>query len=181
MKYYFDYLFYGKEKISLRGWTCGEKETQEIKVFAFQKKPDSFDFEKGSPEIFVNRKERPDVAKAVFGKESAVKFEFSLEADVTGGEDFHLVFYHPETREKLFVNCKKEFRKHFSVWKYLKSKNKADFILQKTCGDLDPIDRKYHLWYLKNRISAKEWMKQRKEKFYYSPKVSVLIPVYRPI
>ena len=177
MEYCFDSIFVKNGKIFATGWAVSSVTENEIEITVTDEKKTPVD-------VIVTWAARPDVGLAKYGDPKAGHVGIFLEIPFHGQ---HLVtVYFKEknaqgnviSEQSLPLNpaliAARKFLKE-SKAQYVSTKNSLIWLKKKLTGN-EYAD--YDTWLRIMRVSRQELFAQRKTKFSYAPKFSVVVPLY---
>lgn len=177
MEYCFDSIFVKNGKIFATGWAVSSVTENEIEITVTDEKKEPVD-------AIVTWAARPDVGLAKYGDPKAGHVGIFLEIPFRGQ---HLVTVHFKeknaqgnviTEQSLPLNpaliAARKFLKE-SKAQYVSTK-KSLILLKKKLTRKEYAD--YDTWLRIMRVSRQELFAQRKTKFSYAPKFSVVVPLY---
>ncbi len=177
MEYCFDSIFVKNGKIFATGWAVSSVTENEIEITVTDEKKEPVD-------AIVTWAARPDVGLAKYGDPKAGHVGIFLEIPFRGQ---HLVTVHFKeknaqgnviTEQSLPLNpaliaARKFFKE--SKAQYVSTKKSLIWLKKKLTGN-EYAD--YDTWLRIMRVSRQELFAQRKTKFSYAPKFSVVVPLY---
>ena len=177
MEYCFDSIFVKNGKIFATGWAVSSVTENEIEITVTDEKKEPVD-------AIVTWAARPDVGLAKYGDPKAGHVGIFLEIPFRGQ---HLVTVHFKeknaqgnviTEQSLPLNpaliaARKFFKE--SKAQYVSTKKSLIWLKKKLTGN-EYAD--YDTWLRIMRVSRQELFEQRKTKFSYAPKFSVVVPLY---
>lgn len=177
MEYCFDSIFVKNGKIFATGWAVSSVAENEIEITVTDEKKEPVD-------AIVTWAARPDVGLAKYGDPKAGHVGIFLEIPFRGQ---HLVTVHFKEKDaqgnviseqSLPLNpaliAARKFLKE-SKAQYVNTKKSLVWLKKKLTGK-EYAD--YDTWFRIMRVSRQELFKQRKTKFSYAPKFSVVVPLY---
>lgn len=177
MEYCFDSIFVKNGKIFATGWAVSSVTENEIEITVTDEKKEPVD-------AIVTWAARPDVGLAKYGDPKAGHVGIFLEIPFRGQ---HLVTVHFKeknaqgnviTEQSLPLNpaliVARKFLKE-SKAQYVSTKKSLIWLKKKLTGN-EYAD--YDTWLRIMRVSRQELFAQRKTKFSYAPKFSVVVPLY---
>lgn len=177
MEYCFDSIFVKNGKIFATGWAVSSVTENEIEITVTDEKKEPVD-------AIVTWAARPDVGLAKYGDPKAGHVGIFLEIPFRGQ---HLVTVHFKeknaqgnviTEQSLPLNpaliAARKFLKE-SKAQYVNTKKSLVWLKKKLTRN-EYAD--YDTWLRIMRVSRQELFKQRKTKFSYAPKFSVVVPLY---
>ena len=177
MEYCFDSIFVKNGKIFATGWAVSSVAENEIEITVTDEKKTPVD-------AIVTWAARPDVGLAKYGDPKAGHVGIFLEIPFRGQ---HLVTVHFKeknaqgnviTEQSLPLNpaliVARKFLKE-SKAQYVSTKKSLIWLKKKLTGN-EYAD--YDTWLRIMRVSRQELFEQRKTKFSYAPKFSVVVPLY---
>ena len=177
MEYCFDSIFVKNGKIFATGWAVSSVAENEIEITVTDEKKTPVD-------AIVTWAARPDVGLAKYGDPKASHVGIFLEIPFRGQ---HLVTVHFKeknaqgnviTEQSLPLNpaliAARKFLKE-SKAQYVSTKKSLIWLKKKLTGN-EYAD--YDTWLRIMRVSRQELFEQRKTKFSYAPKFSVVVPLY---
>ena len=177
MEYCFDSIFVKNGKIFATGWAVSSVAENEIEITVTDEKKTPVD-------AIVTWAARPDVGLAKYGDPKAGHVGIFLEIPFRGQ---HLVTVHFKeknaqgnviTEQSLPLNpaliAARKFLKE-SKAQYVSTKKSLIWLKKKLTGN-EYAD--YDTWLRIMRVSRQELFEQRKTKFSYAPKFSVVVPLY---
>ena len=177
MEYCFDSIFVKNGKIFATGWAVSSVTENEIEITVTDEKKEPVD-------AIVTWAARPDVGLAKYGDPKASHVGIFLEIPFRGQ---HLVTVHFKeknaqgnviTEQSLPLNpaliAARKFLKE-SKAQYVSTKKSLIWLKKKLTGN-EYAD--YDTWLRIMRVSRQELFEQRKTKFSYAPKFSVVVPLY---
>ena len=177
MEYCFDSIFVKNGKIFATGWAVSSVTENEIEITVTDEKKTPVD-------AIVTWAARPDVGLAKYGDPKAGHVGIFLEIPFRGQ---HLVTVHFKeknaqgnviTEQSLPLNpaliAARKFLKE-SKAQYVSTKKSLIWLKKKLTGN-EYAD--YDTWLRIMRVSRQELFEQRKTKFSYAPKFSVVVPLY---
>ena len=177
MEYCFDSIFVKNGKIFATGWAVSSVTENEIEITVTDEKKTPVD-------VIVTWAARPDVGLAKYGDPKAGHVGIFLEIPFRGQ---HLVTVHFKeknaqgnviTEQSLPLNpaliVARKFLKE-SKAQYVSTKKSLIWLKKKLTGN-EYAD--YDTWLRIMRVSRQELFAQRKTKFSYAPKFSVVVPLY---
>ena len=177
MEYCFDSIFVKNGKIFATGWAVSSVTENEIEITVTDEKKTPVD-------VIVTWAARPDVGLAKYGDPKAGHVGIFLEIPFRGQ---HLVTVHFKeknaqgnviTEQSLPLNpaliAARKFLKE-SKAQYVSTKKSLIWLKKKLTGN-EYAD--YDTWLRIMRVSRQELFAQRKTKFSYAPKFSVVVPLY---
>lgn len=177
MEYCFDSIFVKNGKIFATGWAVSSVTENEIEITVTDEKKEPVD-------AIVTWAARPDVGLAKYGDPKAGHVGIFLEIPFRGQ---HLVTVHFKeknaqgnviTEQSLPLNpaliAARKFLKE-SKAQYVSTKKSLIWLKKKLTGN-EYSD--YDTWLRIMRVSRQELFEQRKTKFSYAPKFSVVVPLY---
>lgn len=180
MEYCFDSIFVKNGKIFATGWAVSSVTENEIEITVTDEKKEPVD-------AIVTWAARPDVGLAKYGDPKAGHVGIFLEIPFRGQ---HLVTVHFKeknaqgnviTEQSLPLNpaliAARKFLKE-SKAQYVSTK-KSLIWLKKKLTRKEYAD--YDTWFRIMRVSRQELFAQRKTKFSYAPKFSVVVPLYHTL
>lgn len=177
MEYCFDSIFVKNGKIFATGWAVSSVTENEIEITVTDEKKEPVD-------AIVTWAARPDVGLAKYGDPKAGHVGIFLEIPFRGQ---HLVTVHFKennaqgnviSEQSLPLNpaliATRKFLKE-SKAQYVSTKKSLIWLKKKLTGN-EYAD--YDTWLRIMRVSRQELFEQRKTKFSYAPKFSVVVPLY---
>ena len=177
MEYCFDSIFVKNGKIFATGWAVSSVTENEIEITVTDEKKTPVD-------VIVTWAARPDVGLAKYGDPKAGHVGIFLEIPFRGQ---HLVTVHFKeknaqgnviTEQSLPLNpaliAARKFLKERKA-QYVSTKKSLIWLKKKLTGN-EYAD--YDTWLRIMRVSRQELFAQRKTKFSYAPKFSVVVPLY---
>ena len=177
MEYCFDSIFVKNGKIFATGWAVSSVAENEIEITVTDEKKEPVD-------AIVTWAARPDVGLAKYGDPKAGHVGIFLEIPFRGQ---HLVTVHFKEKDaqgnviseqSLPLNpaliAARKFLKE-SKAQYVNTKKSLVWLKKKLTGK-EYAD--YDTWFRIMRVSRQELFAQRKTKFSYAPKFSVVVPLY---
>lgn len=177
MEYCFDSIFVKNGKIFATGWAVSSVTENEIEITVTDEKKEPVD-------AIVTWAARPDVGLAKYGDPKAGHVGIFLEIPFRGQ---HLATVHFKeknaqgnviTEQSLPLNpaliAARKFLKE-SKAQYVSTKKSLIWLKKKLTGN-EYAD--YDTWLRIMRVSRQELFEQRKTKFSYAPKFSVVVPLY---
>lgn len=177
MEYCFDSIFVKNGKIFATGWAVSSVTENEIEITVTDEKKEPVD-------AIVTWAARPDVGLAKYGDPKAGHVGIFLEITFRGQ---HLATVHFKeknaqgnviTEQSLPLNpaliAARKFLKE-SKAQYVSTKKSLIWLKKKLTGN-EYAD--YDTWLRIMRVSRQELFEQRKTKFSYAPKFSVVVPLY---
>ena len=177
MEYCFDSIFVKNGKIFATGWAVSSVAENEIEITVTDEKKEPVD-------AIVTWAARPDVGLAKYGDPKAGHVGIFLEIPFSGQ---HLVTVHFKEKDaqgsviseqSLPLNpaliAARKFLKE-SKAQYVSTKKSLIWLKKKLTGN-EYAD--YDTWLRIMRVSRQELFEQRKTKFSYAPKFSVVVPLY---
>ena len=177
MEYCFDSIFVKNGKIFATGWAVSSVTENEIEITVTDEKKEPVD-------AIVTWAARPDVGLAKYGDPKAVHVGIFLEIPFRGQ---HLATVHFKEKnaqgnviseQSLPLNpaliAARKFLKE-SKAQYVSTKKSLIWLKKKLTGN-EYAD--YDTWLRIMRVSRQELFEQRKTKFSYAPKFSVVVPLY---
>lgn len=177
MEYCFDSIFVKNGKIFATGWAVSSVTENEIEITVTDEKKEPVD-------AIVTWAARPDVGLAKYGDPKAGHVGIFLEIPFRGQ---HLVTVHFKEKnaqgnviseQSLPLNpaliAARKFLKE-SKAQYVSTKKSLIWLKKKLTGN-EYAD--YDTWLRIMRVSRQELFEQRKTKFSYAPKFSVVVPLY---
>ena len=177
MEYCFDSIFVKNGKIFATGWAVSSVTENEIEITVTDEKKEPVD-------AIVTWAARPDVGLAKYGDPKAGHVGIFLEIPFRGQ---HLVTVHFKEKnaqgnviseQSLPLNpaliATRKFLKE-SKAQYVSTKKSLIWLKKKLTGN-EYAD--YDTWLRIMRVSRQELFEQRKTKFSYAPKFSVVVPLY---
>lgn len=177
MEYCFDSIFVKNGKIFATGWAVSSVAENEIEITVTDEKKTPVD-------VIVTWAARPDVGLAKYGDPKAGHVGIFLEIPFRGQ---HLATVHFKEKnaqgnviseQSLPLNpaliAARKFLKE-SKAQYVSTKKSLIWLKKKLTGN-EYAD--YDTWLLIMRVSRQELFAQRKTKFSYAPKFSVVVPLY---
>ena len=177
MEYCFDSIFVKNGKIFATGWAVSSVAENEIEITVTDEKKEPVD-------AIVTWAARPDVGLAKYGDPKAGHVGIFLEIPFSGQ---HLVTVHFKEKDaqgsviseqSLPLNpaliAARKFLKE-SKAQYVSTKKSLIWLKKKLTGN-EYAD--YDTWLRIMRVSRQELFAQRKTKFSYAPKFSVVVPLY---
>lgn len=177
MEYCFDSIFVKNGKIFATGWAVSSVAENEIEITVTDEKKEPVD-------AIVTWAARPDVGLAKYGDPKAGHVGIFLEIPFRGQ---HLVTVHFKEKnaqgnviseQSLPLNpaliATRKFLKE-SKAQYVSTKKSLIWLKKKLTGN-EYAD--YDTWLRIMRVSRQELFEQRKTKFSYAPKFSVVVPLY---
>lgn len=180
MEYCFDSIFVKNGKIFATGWAVSSVTENEIEITVTDEKKEPVD-------AIITWAARPDVGLAKYGDPKAGHVGIFLEIPFRGQ---HLVTVHFKeknaqgnviTEQSLPLNpaliAARKFLKE-SKAQYVSTK-KSLIWLKKKLTRKEYAD--YDTWFRIMRVSRQELFAQRKTKFSYAPKFSVIVPLYHTL
>ena len=177
MEYCFDSIFVKNGKIFATGWAVSSVAENEIEITVTDEKKEPVD-------AIVTWAARPDVGLAKYGDPKAGHVGIFLEITFRGQ---HLVTVHFKEKDAqgnviseqslplnpALIAARKFFKE--SKAQYVNTKKSLVWLKKKLTGN-EYAD--YDTWLRIMRISRQELFAQRKTKFSYAPKFSVVVPLY---
>ena len=177
MEYCFDSIFVKNGKIFATGWAVSSVAENEIEITVTDEKKEPVD-------AIVTWAARPDVGLAKYGDPKAGHVGIFLEIPFSGQ---HLVTVHFKEKDAqgnviseqslplnpALIAARKFFKE--SKAQYVNTKKSLVWLKKKLTGN-EYAD--YDTWLRIMRISRQELFAQRKTKFSYAPKFSVVVPLY---
>lgn len=177
MEYCFDSIFVKNGKIFATGWAVSSVAENEIEITVTDEKKEPVD-------AIVTWAARPDVGLAKYGDPKAGHVGIFLEIPFRGQ---HLVTVHFKEKDAqgnviseqslplnpALIAARKFFKE--SKAQYVNTKKSLVWLKKKLTGN-EYAD--YDTWLRIMRISRQELFAQRKTKFSYAPKFSVVVPLY---
>ena len=177
MEYCFDSIFVKNGKIFATGWAVSSVAENEIEITVTGEKKEPVD-------AIVTWAARPDVGLAKYGDPKAGHVGIFLEIPFRGQ---HLVTVHFKEKDAqgnviseqslplnpALIAARKFFKE--SKAQYVNTKKSLVWLKKKLTGN-EYAD--YDTWLRIMRISRQELFAQRKTKFSYAPKFSVVVPLY---
>ena len=192
MKYKIDVVRIRENSITINGWVLGKnpESKAEFSVEDGDRKPVEFQY--------VSTR-RDDVSQIYFKKIYNRDFGFDIRFPYERGKDYYLIIrcegrrtrikYNEELIEKRASVAYKRMQKIRDLMNMETVKVAVDFwkenglkaLVIKSRHKLQGLDNDYDYgeWYELTKPSEEELERQRKERFDYEPKLSVVIPVYR--
>ena len=192
MKYKIDVVRIRENSITINGWVLGKnpESKAEFSVEDGDRKPVEFQY--------VSTR-RDDVSQIYFKKIYNRDFGFDIRIPYERGEDDYLIIrcegrrtrikYNEELIEKRASVAYKRMQKIRDLMNMETVKVAVDFwkenglkaLVIKSRHKLQGLDNDYDYgeWYELTKPSEEELERQRKERFDYEPKLSIVIPVYR--
>ncbi len=169
-----DFVFYRKGRINVRGWAADKERRGSISAALVKKNGESVP-------ASVEYEARGDVLMHLWQEGGTEEVAFSLTAYTDTKENVLLkVSLRDDPAVSELIDIRRIFRSRYSLKSYLKSKDRDTFLRERKYGDLQSDDFYYQKWYDAHKITPSDLKKQRKERFSYEPRISVLVPVYRP-
>lgn len=191
ISYNIDYIHVEQLKIVCSGWATSINGCDKVKIRITDVNNQDVDRK-------LQRKNRRDIFEVglVEEKDTACGFvvDFICEKDKT----YILVIEDGIKRKKIYLNADKirnyeKIRKlkHYTV-KFLKSINQKNIgkgmafvkkhgirgLKKKIIGALN-AGKEYQEWFEENKVSEQELLKQKQEKFVWSPKISIIVPTFK--
>ena len=177
MEYCFDSIFVKNGKIFATGWAVSSVAENEIEITVTDEKKEPVD-------AIVTWAARPDVGLAKYGDPKAGHVGIFLEIPFSGQ---HLVTVHFNEKDAqgsviseqslplnpALIAARKFFKE--SKAQYVSTKKSLVWLKKKLTGN-EYAD--YDTWLRIMRVSRQELFAQRKTKFSYAPKFSVVVPLY---
>ena len=177
MEYCFDSIFVKNGKIFATGWAVSSVAENEIEITVTDEKKEPVD-------AIVTWAARPDVGLAKYGDPKAGHVGIFLEIPSRGQ---HLVTVHFKEKDAqgnviseqslplnpALIAARKFFKE--SKAQYVSTKKSLVWLKKKLTGN-EYAD--YDTWLRIMRVSRQELFAQRKTKFSYAPKFSVVVPLY---
>ena len=177
MEYCFDSIFVKNGKIFATGWAVSSVAENEIEITVTDEKKEPVD-------AIVTWASRPDVGLAKYGDPKAGHVGIFLEIPSRGQ---HLVTVHFKEKDAqgnviseqslplnpALIAARKFFKE--SKAQYVNTKKSLVWLKKKLTGN-EYAD--YDTWLRIMRVSRQELFAQRKTKFSYAPKFSVVVPLY---
>lgn len=177
MEYCFDSIFVKNGKIFATGWAVSSVAENEIEITVTDEKKEPVD-------AIVTWASRPDVGLAKYGDPKAGHVGIFLEIPSRGQ---HLVTVHFKEKDAqgnviseqslplnpALIAARKFFKE--SKAQYVSTKKSLVWLKKKLTGN-EYAD--YDTWLRIMRVSRQELFAQRKTKFSYAPKFSVVVPLY---
>lgn len=192
MKYKIDVVRIRENSITINGWVLGKnpESKAEFSVEDGDRKPVEFQY--------VSTR-RDDVSQIYFKKIYNRDFGFDIRFPYERGKDYYLIIrcegrrtrikYNEELIEKRASVAYKRMQKIRDLMNMETVKVAVDFwkenglkaLVIKSRHKLQGLDNDYDYgeWYELTKPSEEELERQRKERFDYEPKLSIVIPVYR--
>lgn len=177
MEYCFDSIFVKNGKIFATGWAVSSVAENDIEITVTDEKKESVD-------AIVTWAARPDVGLAKYGDPKAGHVGIFLEIPSRGQ---HLVTVHFKEKDAqgnviseqslplnpALIAARKFFKERKA--QYVSTKKSLVWLKKKLTGN-EYAD--YDTWLRIMRVSRQELFAQRKTKFSYAPKFSVVVPLY---
>ena len=177
MEYCFDSIFVKNGKIFATGWAVSSVAENDIEITVTDEKKEPVD-------AIVTWASRPDVGLAKYGDPKAGHVGIFLEIPFSG---HHLVTVHFNEKDAqgsviseqslplnpALIAARKFFKE--SKAQYVNTKKSLVWLKKKLTGN-EYAD--YDTWLRIMRVSRQELFAQRKTKFSYAPKFSVVVPLY---
>lgn len=178
MEYCFDSIFVKNGKIFATGWAVASCPEDEVVI--------SVTDEKKSPvDALITWAARPDVGLAKYGDPKAGHVGIFLEIPALGHRPVTVHFKEVNLEKKVISEQKILLNPALIAARRALKETKAGYV--NTKKSLVQIKKKltgkeyadYDTWFRIMRASRLELSEQRKTKFAYSPKISIVVPVYR--
>ena len=169
-----DFVFYRNGRINVRGWAADKEKRGSIFAELVKKNGESVPSS-------VEYEARQDVLLHLYQEGGTEELAFSLTAYTDTKENVLLKVSlrdDPDTSE--LIDIRRIYRSRYSLKSWYKSKDRDTFLREKKYGDLQSDDFYYQKWYDEHKITPAALKKQRKERFSHEPRISILVPVYRP-
>ena len=169
-----DFVFYRNGRINVRGWAADKEKRGSIFAGLVKKNGESVPSS-------VEYEARQDVLLHLYQEGGTEELAFSLTAYTDTKENVLLKVSlrdDPDTSE--LIDIRRIYRSRYSLKSWYKSEDRDTFLREKKYGDLQSDDFYYQKWYDEHKITPAALKKQRKERFSHEPRISILVPVYRP-
>ena len=177
MEYCFDSIFVKNGKIFATGWAVSSVAENEIEITVTDEKKTPVD-------AIVTWAARPDVGLAKYGDPKAGHVGIFLEIPFHGQHLVTVYFKEKNAQENVIseqslplnpalIAARKFFKE--SKAQYVSTKKSLIWLKKKLTGN-EYAD--YDTWLRIMRVSRQELFEQRKTKFSYAPKFSVVVPLY---
>lgn len=177
MEYCFDSTFIRDNAICISGWVVGEEKENSIEIKAYNKQHQELP-------VKETHTTRSDVGMAKFQDASVVDVGIFLEVPCASRESICLVFIERDAeknivkKKNIWLSEEKLIRQE-QLKKMKQSLQEPKEILKNVKKKLLKSDERiYADWFHTMRANSLELMQQRKTKFDYEPKFSILVPVY---
>ena len=177
MEYCFDSIFVKNGKIFATGWAVSSVTENEIEITVTDEKKTPVD-------VIVTWAARPDVGLAKYGDPKAGHVGIFLEIPFHGQHLVTVYFKEKNAQENVISEqslplnpaliAARKFLKE-SKAQYVSTKKSLIWLKKKLTGN-EYAD--YDTWLRIMRVSRQELFEQRKTKFSYAPKFSVVVPLY---
>lgn len=177
MEYCFDSIFVKNGKIFATGWAVSSVAENEIEITVTDEKKTPVD-------VIVTWAARPDVGLAKYGDPKAGHVGIFLEIPFHGQHLVTVYFKEKNAQENVISEqslplnpaliAARKFLKE-SKAQYVSTKKSLIWLKKKLTGN-EYAD--YDTWLRIMRVSRQELFEQRKTKFSYAPKFSVVVPLY---
>lgn len=177
MEYCFDSIFVKNGKIFATGWAVSSVTENEIEITVTDEKKEPVD-------AIVTWAARPDVGLAKYGDPKAGHVGIFLEIPFHGQHLVTVYFKEKNAQENVISEqslplnpaliAARKFLKE-SKAQYVSTKKSLIWLKKKLTGN-EYAD--YDTWLRIMRVSRQELFEQRKTKFSYAPKFSVVVPLY---
>ena len=169
-----DFVFYRNGRINVRGWAAEKDRRGSITAELVKKNGETVP-------ASVVYESRQDVLLHLYQEGGTEEPAFSLTAYADTKENILLkVSLREDPAVSELIDIRRIYRSRYSLKSFLKSKDRDTFLREKKYGDLQSDDFYYQKWYEEHKITPAELKKQRKERFSYAPRISILVPVYKP-
>ena len=177
MEYCFDSIFVKNGKIFATGWAVASVKKNEVEITVTDEK-------KTPVEAIITRAARPDVGLAKYNDPKAGHVGIFLEIPSHGQHPVTVHFKEKDAvgsvvaEQNLLLNPALIATRHFlkeSKAQYVRTK-KSLVWLKKKLTKKEYAD--YDTWFRIMRVSRQELSEQRKTKFSYAPKFSIVVPLY---
>ena len=177
MEYCFDSIFVKNEKVFATGWAVASVEENEVEITVTDEK-------KAPVEALVTWASRPDVGLAKYNNPKAGNVGIFVEIPLHGQHPVTVRFKEKDAagsvvdEQSLLLNpaliATRRFLKE-SKAQYVRTKKSLVWLKKKLTKN-EYAD--YDAWFRVMRVSRQELSEQRKTKFSYAPKFSIIVPLY---
>ena len=177
MEYCFDSIFVKNGKIFATGWAVSSVAENEIEITVTDEKKEPVD-------AIVTGAARPDVGLAKYGDPKAGHVGIFLEIPSRGQHLVTVHFKEKDAQENVISEQSLPLNPALIAARKFLKESKAQYVntkkslvwLKKKLTRNEYAD--YDTWLRIMRVSRQELFKQRKTKFSYAPKFSVVVPLY---
>ncbi|HIW22220.1 MAG TPA: glycosyltransferase family 2 protein [Candidatus Dorea intestinavium] len=192
ISYNIDNVYAYKNKMSIQGWAITKSNVEAVKI--------TITNESGK-DLIISRKdiERQDLVDEGFVKESEIACGFDIEYAIEQDEIAILTITDKNQKIKKAINPVKvkkinarrakigflrQFGKNLNLMNirkgvlYIKGHG-IKGLKEKIKNKVNHTGKDYATWYEENKVTQEELKEQRKHKFDYSPKISIVTPTYK--